>query len=80
MTEDDIIRAENLKNIIQEPAFQHALKIARQKALERLVTIKPSDIEQITEAQATVRAVDLLATTIAEQIIIGTPQKRNPAA
>lgn len=80
MTEDDIIRAENLRNIIQEPVFQFALKAARQKALEELASIDPNAKDVIIQAQATIRAIDSLARTIADTIVIGTPQKRNAAA
>ena len=70
MTTDELhdayLEADRLRN---EPAFQAAVLAIRQKALEALATINPVNIDEMRDAQATVRAIDGLTTEIANTIL-----------
>lgn len=80
MTEDDQIRAANAETLRRDPTFQAAVLGARKSALEALATVVPTDVEAIRNAQAKIKAIDELSTELARMIIIGTPQRTNPAA
>ncbi|UXN74494.1 hypothetical protein N8D56_04970 [Devosia sp. A8/3-2] len=60
------LEAERLRN---EPAFQAAMIQLRKEALEELVAADPTNPDDIREAQATVRAIDGLATKIGNAIL-----------
>ncbi len=80
MTDEDQDQAKAAIHLIREPVFEAAVREARQMALESLATIPPNDQLAITEAQANIRAVDLLTTALAHIIQRGTSQKKNPVA
>lgn len=79
MTEQDQIDAVNADRLRQDPIFQKAVLDARKAALEELAEIDASDTEAIRTAQAKVKAISALSTSIANIIIRGTPQRPNPA-
>lgn len=60
------LEAERLRN---EPAFQAAMIQLRKEALEALVSADPTNADDIRDAQATVRAIDGLATKIGNEIL-----------
>jgi len=75
MTEEDRTRAANANSLRRDPVFQAAVIEVRKGALEQLALIDPTDVEAIRNAQATIRAIDGLTTTLANFIIAGTPQR-----
>jgi len=79
MTEDEKIRAINADNLRKDPVFQFAVLEARKSALEELVRLNPTDVDAIRAAQAKVHAIDSLSAALADIIIKGTPQRKNPA-
>lgn len=63
---NEFLQAERLRS---EPAFQAGVIAVRKEALEALASIDPTDVEAIRNAQATVRAIDALATSIGNSIL-----------
>lgn len=78
MTEADKIAAVDAERLRQDPAFQRAVLTIRKNALEALVKIDPVKVDEIRNTQAQIRAIDNLCTELADTIIRGTPQTKNP--
>lgn len=79
MTAEDELAAVEAERLRTDPAFQAAVKEARRAALEALVSADPTKPEQIMIHQANIRAIDQVCTAIANAIIRGTPQRKNPS-
>lgn len=75
MSTDASVAAAEANRLREDPAFQAAVLGARKQALEALISVEPTNAEEIRTLQARVRAIDLLATELAAAIIRGTPQR-----
>lgn len=71
------IEAERLRT---DRPFAEAVIAIRREAIERLVTVDPTDQAAVMNLQAYIRAIDALCGEIAAQILRGTPQKGPPVA
>lgn len=63
-----------------EPAFQRAVLQLRKDAVDALIAVNPNDPNAILKHQAEIRAIDGLATSIANEIQRGTVRTRAPVA
>lgn len=70
------IHAAEAKDLRDSPPFQRAVLGARKRYLEQLATVSPLDTEQLRTIQANIRAIDLLAEMLADEIIRGTPPRQ----
>ena len=70
------IHAIEAKNLRDNPAFERAVLGARKHCLEQLAAIHPLDTEQIRTIQALIRAIDMLAEMIADEIIRGSEPRK----
>lgn len=80
MTEADIRLAQEAGRLRSDQPFAEAIKAMRKDAIEKLVSVDPTDTPAVMNLQAYVRAIDALCGEIAAQILRGTPQKSSPVA
>lgn len=71
------VEAERLRT---DRPFAQAVIALRKDAVEKLVTVDPTDTTAVMNLQAYIRAIDALCGEIAAQILRGTPQKAPPVA
>lgn len=71
------VEAERLRT---DRPFAQAVIALRREAVEKLVTVDPTDQTAVMNLQAYIRAIDAPCGEIAAQILRGTPQKAPPVA
>jgi hypothetical protein len=76
VTQDRAIAAAEAKQLRDDPAFGRAVLAVKQRLLVELSTVDPLDTEKIRSNQASIRAIDLLAEMIANEIIRGSEQRQ----
>ena len=74
--EQDKIHAAEAKQLRDTPAFQRAMLAAKQRCYAELAEVNPLYTEDIRVIQANIRAIDLLAEMLADEIIRGTPPRQ----
>lgn len=80
MTDADTIAAAEANRLRLDPAFQSAVLTIRKDAMEELAKAEATNVDLIRTLQARIRAIDLLATEIANAILRGTPQRKPAVA
>jgi hypothetical protein len=71
-SQDLKIKAAEAQQLRDNPAFQRSVLNARQRLLASLAVIDPLETQSIIQIQAQIRAIDLLAEMLADEIIRGT--------
>ena len=71
-SQDQKIQSAEAQQLRDYPAFQRAVLAARRRLLEHLADVDPLETENIRTTQAQIRAIDLLAEMLADEIIRGT--------
>lgn len=80
MTEADIMLAQEAERLRTDQPFALAITALRKEAIEKLLSVDPTDTPAVMNLQAYIRAIDALCGEIAAQILRGTPQKVKPVA
>ena len=70
------LHAIEARNLRDNPAFERAILGAKKYCLDALATVDPLDTEEIRTIQANIRAIDLLAEMIANEIIRGSEPRQ----
>ena len=70
-TEQQKIHSAEAQQLRENPAFERAVLAARKRLLDSLAVLDPLETEKIRTIQAQIRAIDLLAEFIADEIIRG---------
>lgn len=74
--EATVIRGNETAALLQNHIFEMAIKEAREDAVTALISVDATDADKIREAQANIRAIDHICTTLGGYILAGQSASR----